>query len=100
MSAEKALAVSIGENALWKIDLDGLHALAVSMQDDGTCELVVVPEDAPTMEDVLEWEFETGELRLLFLGEADIELRIMDHMEYHELAASEEPAFNRHLAEA
>lgn len=99
-SSEEALAESIGLNALREIDKDGLYALSVRLLDDGVCELIVVPDAPVTLKNVLDWEHVVGEMRLLFHGEADIQLRVMDHHEFHRFEQSNEPSYNANLADA
>lgn len=99
MPPEHALAMSLGENALFAIGKSGLHALAVTMHDDGVCDLIVVPDHETTLEDVLHWEHQTGELNLLFHGESHIDLCIMNHHEFHALVETDEPEFKM-LADA
>lgn len=99
-SSEQALAESIGLNALDGIGKDGLHALAVRMIEGEVCELIIVPDHAATIEDILHWEHHTGEMRLLFHGEADIRLHVMSHDEFHVLEKSNEPSYNANLADA
>ena len=97
-NSEQALAESIGINALTGIGKEGLQALSVRTLEEDVYELIVVPDHPATIEDVLHWEHHTGELRLLFHGEAEIELRIMDHLEFHELEETNEPNYNANLA--
>jgi hypothetical protein len=99
-SSEEALAESIGLHALVGIGKEGLHALAVRMDDRDVCELIIVPEHPATIEDILHWEHHTGEVRLLFHGEADIHLRIMDIDEFHNMEKSNQPSYNANLADA
>lgn len=99
-SSEQALAESIGLNALAGIGKDGLHALAVNAQDDGVYHLIVVPDHPATLSDILDWEDATGDLRILFHGEADVKLRVMSHDEFHAFRRATEPNYNNDLAEA
>lgn len=97
---EQDLALSIGEDALSRIGTTGLHALAVAMNSEEEFELIIVSDQPVTLQDVLRWEHHTGELNLVFNGQAHIELRIMDPTEFHALSTAEEPHFNRALADA
>lgn len=99
-SSEQALAESIGVNALRGISKEGLHALAVDVQDGETFALIVVPDHPATLAEVLDWEDLTGDLRVLFHQEADIKLRIMSDDEFQVFRRATEPNYNNDLAEA
>lgn len=99
-SSEQALAESIGLNALHKIGRQGLQALAVDVPQGGTYDLIVVPDHPATLNDILDWEDATGDLRVLFQGEADIKLCVMSHDEFHAFRRATEPNYNSDLAEA
>lgn len=99
-SSEQALAESVGLHALAKIGKEGLAHLAVDVDDDGTYDLIVVPDHPATLNDILDWEDVTGDLRILFEDEADIKLRVMSHDEFSAFRRAAEPNYNHDLAEA